>query len=50
MEYRNVDREAVDTSLPNPGTAHICLLVRDLRDCYARLVDAGVGVVSEPFR
>ena len=48
IDYRGVDREPVDTSPPNPGTAHICLLVRDLRGEYERLLAAGAEAVSEP--
>jgi catechol 2,3-dioxygenase-like lactoylglutathione lyase family enzyme len=48
MDYRSVEREAVDTAPSNPGTAHICLLVRGLRELYAVLVSRGVGAVSEP--
>lgn len=48
IDYRGVDRMPVDTSPPNPGTAHICLLARDLRRFYDQLVAAGVGAVSEP--
>jgi lactoylglutathione lyase len=50
IDYRNVERTPVDTSPPNPGTAHICLLVRNLRALYDRLVAAGVGSVSEPVQ
>ncbi len=48
IDYRGVDRTAVETRTPNPGTAHICMLVRDLRSFYDRLVAAGVESVSEP--
>ncbi len=48
IDYRNVERHPVDTSPPNPGTAHICLLVRNLRREYDRLTEAGVRSVSEP--
>jgi catechol 2,3-dioxygenase-like lactoylglutathione lyase family enzyme len=48
IDYRGVDRTAVDTSPPNPGTAHICLVVRDLRGFYDHLRAAGVGAVGEP--
>jgi catechol 2,3-dioxygenase-like lactoylglutathione lyase family enzyme len=50
IDYRGVAKEPVDTSPPNPGTAHTCLLVRNLRECYAALVSAGAGSVSEPVR
>jgi lactoylglutathione lyase len=48
MDYRNVERAPVDTSPPNPGTAHMCLLVKDLRRFSDELVAKGVGSVSEP--
>jgi lactoylglutathione lyase len=48
IEYQGVDRTPVDTSPPNPGTAHICLLVSDLRATYDRLVATGVESVSDP--
>jgi catechol 2,3-dioxygenase-like lactoylglutathione lyase family enzyme len=48
MDYRGVERAAVDTSPPNPGTAHLCLLVDDLRRFYAELTAEGVKSVSEP--
>jgi len=48
IDYRGVERKAVDTRPPNPGTAHICLLVRDLPAEYDRLAGAGVPSVSEP--
>jgi lactoylglutathione lyase len=48
IDYRGVERTPVDTNPVNPGTAHICLLVRDLRSFYDSLVAAGVPSVSEP--
>jgi lactoylglutathione lyase len=48
IDYRGVERTPVDTQPPNPGTAHICLIARGLRDVYERLVAAGVEAVSEP--
>jgi catechol 2,3-dioxygenase-like lactoylglutathione lyase family enzyme len=48
IEYRGVERTAVDTSPPNPGTAHICVLVEGLRETYDRLADAGVASVGPP--
>lgn len=48
MDYQGVAREAVDTSPPNPGTAHLCLLVRDLPALYRELSSKGVGSVGEP--
>jgi catechol 2,3-dioxygenase-like lactoylglutathione lyase family enzyme len=48
VDYRGVERTPVDTSPPNPGTAHLCLLVTDLLRFYEELVAAGVGAVGEP--
>jgi catechol 2,3-dioxygenase-like lactoylglutathione lyase family enzyme len=48
IDYRGVPRTPVDTSPPNPGTAHICLLVDDLRGEYERLTAAGATAVSDP--
>ena len=48
IDYRDVERESVDTSPANPGTGHICLMARDLRDEYERLTAAGVDSVGEP--
>ena len=48
LEYRNVERSAVDTGTANPGTAHIAFFVDDLDTLYADLVARGVGSVSEP--
>jgi lactoylglutathione lyase len=50
IEYQDVDRSPVDTKPPNPGTAHICLLVEGLQPFFDRLVSAGVGSVSEPVK
>ena len=48
IDYRGVERTPVDTSPPNPGTAHMCLLVTDLRRFYDELSAKGVASVSEP--
>lgn len=48
LEYRNVERTAVDTNTANPGTAHTAFFVDDLDDLYADLVAKGVDSVSEP--
>jgi catechol 2,3-dioxygenase-like lactoylglutathione lyase family enzyme len=48
IDYRGVERTPVDTNPVNPGTAHICLLVRDLPAYYDHLVANGVASVSEP--
>lgn len=48
IDYRGVERTPVDTSPPNPGTAHMCLLVTDLRRFYDDLRAKGVDAVGEP--
>ena len=48
IEYRDVDRRAVDMATANPGTAHICLYVRDLDALHRRLTAADVEFVGEP--
>lgn len=47
LEYRNVERRAVDPATANPGTAHLCLYVDDLATVYRRLREAGARFVSE---
>lgn len=48
LEYRNVDRQPVDTSTANPGTAHIAFFVEDLDGLYEELRAKGVGAISAP--
>lgn len=48
LDYRNVDRAAVDTRTANPGTAHIAFFVDDLDTLYAQLQAKGVRSVSPP--
>jgi catechol 2,3-dioxygenase-like lactoylglutathione lyase family enzyme len=48
LDYRNVERAPVDPRTANPGTAHICLIVKDLAGLYERLLEAGVEFVSPP--
>ncbi|MBA2756020.1 MAG: VOC family protein [Chloroflexi bacterium] len=48
LDYRNVERTAVDTRTANPGTAHIAFFVDDLDTLYADLVRKGVRSVSPP--
>ncbi len=48
LEYRNVDREPVDTRTANPGTAHIAFFVDDCDALYEELVAKGVRSVSAP--
>jgi len=47
LEYRNVERTAVDPATANPGTAHLCVYVRDIEALHARLLASGVRFVSE---
>jgi catechol 2,3-dioxygenase-like lactoylglutathione lyase family enzyme len=47
LEYRGVNRSAVDPATANPGTAHFCLFVDDLEEMYASLRAKGVEFVSE---
>jgi lactoylglutathione lyase len=46
LEYRNVERHAVDPGTANPGTAHLCVYVDDLEAMYERLVAGGARFVS----
>ena len=46
LEYRNVEKQAVDASNANPGTAHFCVYVPDLDALHERLLAAGVRFVS----
>jgi catechol 2,3-dioxygenase-like lactoylglutathione lyase family enzyme len=48
LDYRKVQRRPVDPRTANPGTAHICLIVRDLAALYERLRAAGVEFMSPP--
>ena len=47
LEYRNVDRTAVDPATANPGTAHFCLYVQEIDALYERLIAGGARSVSE---
>jgi lactoylglutathione lyase len=46
LEYRNVERRAVDPGTANPGTAHLCVYVDDLEALYERLLAGGARFVS----
>jgi len=48
LEYRNVERRAIDPATANPGTAHLAFRVDDCDSLYERLTSAGVGSVSRP--
>jgi catechol 2,3-dioxygenase-like lactoylglutathione lyase family enzyme len=50
VEYRGVERTAIDPATANPGTMHFSLFVDDLREIYDRLLADGVEFVSEPQR
>lgn len=46
LEYRNVEKKAIDPATANPGTAHVALYVSDLTRLFDRLMNAGVEAVS----
>jgi lactoylglutathione lyase len=46
LEYRNVERHAVDPGTANPGTAHLCVYVDDLQALHERLAAGGARFVS----
>jgi lactoylglutathione lyase len=48
LEYRNVQRSAIDTRTANPGTAHIAFFVDELDTLYEQLVSQGVQSVGRP--
>ena len=48
LEYRNVERHAVDPATANPGTGHIAFRVDDCDALYDRLTAQGVASVSRP--
>ncbi len=48
LEYRNVEKQAIDPSTANPGTAHIAFRVDDCDALYDRLTAQGVKSVSRP--
>ncbi|MFV2062066.1 MAG: VOC family protein [Chloroflexota bacterium] len=48
LEYRNVEKEAVDTRTANPGTAHIAFFTDDCDGLYEELTARGVESVSAP--
>lgn len=45
LEYRNVERKAIDPATANPGTAHIAFRVDDCDALYDRLTAQGVESV-----
>jgi catechol 2,3-dioxygenase-like lactoylglutathione lyase family enzyme len=48
IEYRKVSGTPVDPTPANAGTAHLCLIVDDVRAVHERLGNAGVRFTSEP--
>lgn len=48
LEYRDVERHAIDPSTANPGTGHIAFRVDDCDAIYDRLTSQGVASVSRP--
>ncbi|MYG93162.1 MAG: VOC family protein [Acidimicrobiia bacterium] len=48
LEYRNVERKAIDPGTANPGTAHVAFRVDDCDALYEDLTRKGVKSVSAP--
>jgi lactoylglutathione lyase len=48
LEYRGVERVAIDSRNANPGCAHLAFKVDDLDAIYAAWTAAGVASVSAP--
>ncbi len=48
LEYRNVERRAIDPATANPGTAHVAFRVDDCDALYEKLTSQGVKSVSAP--
>ena len=48
VEYRNVEKEAVDTRTANPGTAHLAFFTDDCDGLYEELTAKGVPSVNAP--
>ena len=48
VEYVAPKGQKVDTSTPNPGTAHLAFEVDDIQAEYQRMVELGVRFKSEP--
>ena len=49
VQYLNRAGEPSDQATNRPGNTHLCLLVDDLRTCYAELKEKGVRFKSEPI-
>ncbi len=48
IQYVDPAGAPIDTATKNPGTAHICFVVRDIHATYRQLEAAGVPFKSEP--
>jgi len=48
LEYRGVDRSAIDSANANPGTVHIAFYVDDLEWLYRDLRSRGIASLSDP--
>jgi catechol 2,3-dioxygenase-like lactoylglutathione lyase family enzyme len=48
IEYRRPHADPVDTATCRPGAAHLCFLVTEIHQEYARLREAGVVFKSKP--
>ena len=48
IEYQTPVGVAIDSQLPTPGNAHMCLLDGDIDATYSRLLEARVEFISEP--
>jgi lactoylglutathione lyase len=48
LEYRNVDKAAIDPANANPGTSHLAFFVDSLDEYYEELCSRGVAAVSPP--
>lgn len=48
LEYRNVEKQPVDTRTANPGTAHLAFFTDDCDGLYEELTAKGVDSVNPP--
>ena len=48
VQYLNHQGPAAETRTNQAGSSHLCLLVDDLKSCYADLIAQGVKFKSEP--
>ena len=49
VQYLNRAGEPSDQATNRPGNTHLCLLVNNLRACYAELKEKGIRFKSEPI-